>query len=299
MNSVSGSLKDKMTNETRQQTKQAVRILGGRYSDLLSLVRQLESGTQPMDAAEEIVNQSLGIVKSILFTENKTPWNKTQLWLTMGMLGDVYDKSLQRERQQAAQAQAAGEAQQQHDAEDEQQSTRDWIGYDDCLFNIFGGDDSALRGLVRADLLRIEGRLNEQDRLRAGSPVLLEAMHRMRHEAKFKAGMDVLVAKSTIDKEQKRLSELEDDLVRVGRLENEYVEQARRTEQVFGSHKRYRGWFGLGGLSDEEAQRRLFREEMAGRRAYLLACLTESHEKITKADAQKRQCEATIKKIDI
>ena len=121
----------------------------------------------------------------------------------------------------------------------------------------------------------------------------------MRQEAKFKAGMDVLVAKATIDKEQKRLSELEDELQRVGRLENEYVEQARRAEQVYGAHRRSKGLFGLGGESDEEQQRRLFREEMAGRRAYLLACLTDSHDKITKADAQKRQCEATIKRIEL
>ena len=56
MNSVSSTMKDQMTDDTKQLTKQAVRILGGRYSDLLSLVRQLESGTSPMDAAEEIVN---------------------------------------------------------------------------------------------------------------------------------------------------------------------------------------------------------------------------------------------------
>ena len=304
MKSVSSSISKKMTDERRQQTKQAVRILGGRYSDMLSLVRQLESGTGPMEAAEEIVNQSIGIVKSILFTDSKTPWNKTQLWLTMGMLTDVYDKSMQKQRLEQQQQQQQQYEQQddqsaEQGSEEEELSVRDWIGYDDCLFNIFSGDDGALRGLVRADLLRIEGRLNEQDRLRAGSPVLLEAMRRMRGEKKFKAGMDVLVAKSTIDKEQKRLSELEDELVRVGRLENEYVEQARRAEQVYGAHKRFKGLFGLGGESDEEVQRRLFRQEMAGRRAYLLACLTDSHEKITKADAQKRECETTIKRIEI
>ena len=292
MNSVSGAMKDKMTDDTKQQTKRAVRILGGRYSDLLSLVRQLESGASPLDAAEEIVNQSIGIVKSILFTDSKTTWNKTQLWLTMGMLTDAYNRSLQREERKVEEETVS----EQHIKE---ASVRDWIGYDDCLFNIFGGDDAALRGLVRADILRIEGRLNEQDRLRAGSPVLLEAMRRMRQEQKFKAGMDVLVAKTTIDKEQKRLSELEEELVRVGRLENEYVEQAKRAEEVYGAHKRFNGWFGLGGESAEEGQRRLFREEMAGRRAYLLACLTESHEKITAADAQKRQCEATIKRIEM
>jgi len=329
MNSVSGSMKDKMTAETRRDTKQAVRILGGRYSDLLSLVRQLESGASPMDAAEEIVNQSIGIVKSILFTDSKTSWNKTQLWLTMGMLADSYNKSLQkeeREEREEEQWQREQEEEQKREEEEElrqqlearelqqkqqqqqqlqqqhhpnEWQVRDWIGYDDCLFNVFGGDDAALRGLVRADILRIEGRLNEQDRLRAGSPVLLEAMRRIRQEAKFKAGMDVLVAKSIIDKEQKRLTELEQDLERVGRLENEYVEQARRAEAVYGAHKRFKGWFGLGGESEAEEQRRLFREEMAGRRAYLLSCLTESHEKITKADAQKRQCEATIKRIEM
>jgi hypothetical protein len=53
------------------QTIGALQILGGRYNDLVTLVRGVENGSHPIETVEEIVVQSMNAVKSMLFTEDK------------------------------------------------------------------------------------------------------------------------------------------------------------------------------------------------------------------------------------
>ena len=284
LNSVSSGQKAAMSEELRDETMSAVSILGGRYSDLLSLVRQLESGASPLEAAEEIVNQSIGIVKSLIFTDSKdVKWNRVQLWQTLSMLVDVNERS--RKRGAAGLSTEKG---------GHILSPRDWLGYDDCLFNVFQGDDLALRGLVRADLLRIESRVNAQDRLRAGSPVLMEAFRRLRSSNKFSAGMDILVAKAMVEKEQKKIGEAEEELQRVSRLEGDFVDREGKAVAVYGKSRG--SWWGE---SEEEKSRRVFKEEMARRRAYLLGLLHDSHGKVHKFDQQRREAEALVKQIQL
>ena len=287
LNSVSASVKEQMSTELKDETMEAVSILGGRYSDLLSLVRQLESGASPMEAAEEIVNQSIGIVKSLMFSDGKdTRWNRTQLWQTLSMLVDVHARS-----------KARGEDGLSSEKGMQKRTPRDWVGYDDCLFNIFQGDDLALRGLVRADLLRIESRLNEQDRLRAGSPVLLEAFCRLRGTAKFGAGMDILVAKAMVEKEQKKIAEVEDEISKVGRLEADFISKEKEAASSGMWEKtRAKSWWGE---SPAERTRREFVEEMADRRQYLLSLLHDSHAKVAKYDQQRREAERLVKNIQL
>ena len=284
LNSVGDGQREAMTEELKDETMRAVSILGGRYSDLLSLVRQLESGASPLEAAEEIVNQSIGIVKSLIFTDSKdVKWNRVQLWQTLSMLVDVNERS--RKRGAAGLTSEKGA---------KMLSPRDWLGYDDCLFNVFQGDDIALRGLVRADLLRIESRVNAQDRLRAGSPVLMEAFRRLRASDKFSAGMDIAVAKAMVDKEQKKIGEAEEELQRVSRLEGDFVDREGKAAAVYGKSRG--SWWGE---SEEERGRRLFKEEMAGRRQYLLGLLHDSHAKVHKFDLQRREAEALVKRIQL
>ena len=284
MNSVSGVKKEQMPEELKEETMKAVSILGGRYSDLLSLVRQLESGASPLEAAEEIVNQAIGIVKALIFSDNKdAKWSKVQLWQTVTMLVDVNNKS--KVRGEAGLSAEKGAA---------TFTPRDWVGYDDCLFNVFQGDDVALRGLVRADLLRIESRINDQDRLRAGSPVLMEAFRRLRSSEKFGAGMDIIAAKAMVEKEQKKIAEVEDEMGKVGRVEGDFVDRELHASAVFG--KIQRSWWGE---SEEEKRRRQFKEEMAHRRVYLLSLLHDSHAKVHKYDLQRREAEGIVKKIQL
>ncbi len=64
------------------QTLSALRILGGRYNDLLQLVRGMENGAHPVETVEEIVVQAMGTVKGLLFTEDKNvKWSKVQMWM--------------------------------------------------------------------------------------------------------------------------------------------------------------------------------------------------------------------------
>lgn len=369
---VLNSVKDDLTDDRRQEIQHSVEILGGRFSDLLSLVRQLESGANPLDAAEEIVNQAQSIVKNLIFSEGKEQkWNKVQLWQTVGMLVRVADESQKRgivDQESSSLHEAVLTAPSENlvaaptgtssndsdpkatagttsnvstsNASDSNSGSkaaknektvstfaadaptghvspsrhskpvtyRDYVGYDDLLFNIFQGDDAALKGLVRADLLRIESRLHEQDRVRAGSPVTLEAMKRLVHDPKFSAGLDAAVAKSIIATEQKKINEFEDELARLNRLEADYVDSTHKAETLWDDtnsdkHAK-RSWLKPWTWhhppeSISEQERRVYRGSITSRRQYLLAVMYDSHAKLDKYDQQRRQSESIIKKIDL
>jgi hypothetical protein len=150
------------------QTIQALQILGGRYNDLVTLVRGIENGSHPIETVEDIVVQSMNSVKSMLFTEDKTvKWSKVQMWEVINMIVG---------------------------------SSNGTVLYDDVLFNVFSGDDTPLKSLVRADLLRVEPALSAGgDRLKAGSPVMNEAFKRLMYQQpKLKPGLDLLVLKYKI-----------------------------------------------------------------------------------------------------
>jgi hypothetical protein len=83
-------------------------------------------------------------------------WNRAQLWQTMKLLGE---------------------------------SPSGDHSYDHILFNVFKGDDVTLRSLARADILRVvKGNPGQTDRIRAGSPVYLEAFKRFLADPKLRPG---------------------------------------------------------------------------------------------------------------
>ena len=121
--------------------------------------------------------------------------------------------------------------------------------------------------------------------------MLLEAFRRLRASDKFCAGMDVLVAKAMVEKEQRRVADCEEEIAKIGRLEADHVQV-----EAAGAARERRGWWGE---TEAERLRRRMREEMAARRAYLLDCLHDSHDKIHKFDLQRRAGEARVKQISL
>lgn len=92
--------------------------------------------------------------------------------------------------------------------------------YDHVLFNVFKGDDVTLKSLVRADIVRVI--TNEQpgspDRLRAGSPVYLEAFKRFLQDPKLRPGLDLVVTKTSYDSEMVKMVAYEDELVKLSEI---------------------------------------------------------------------------------
>ena len=171
-----------MSDQVKAETERAVSVLGGRYSDLLSLVRQLESNMTPTDAVEEIVNGTVSNIRALIWNDSAAnKWSRVQLWQCINLI--------------TASPLAA-------------------VGYDDVLFAIFNGDEVPLKQLVRADVLRIEprSRSGSQDLLKAGSPVYYEAFHRLVRMETLKPGLDLAVAKQQIAAEIVKIQSAEDEI---------------------------------------------------------------------------------------
>ena len=251
-------------------TREAVRVVGGRYADLVMLVRALQSSSSTSSAsssagaararevAEEIAAGAESMLRQLLFSPplpsqsastSGNTWSRVQLWQTIMKLAES----------------PIGQA-----------------GYDDVLFNIFQGDDAALRALVRADLLRIvrvpsvfpepspspssprplsspaPASAASQYVVVPGSPVLLEAMRRSAQRPQFRAGLDVLVLKHLVAQETAKVQAMEQEL--------------ERLSLTWGRAR-----------------------ELEERAAWLQTGIAEVHIKVAALDRRRRQCEAAVK----
>lgn len=167
------------------------------------------------------------------------------------------------------------------------------ILYDDVLFNVFVGDDTPLKALVRADLLRVEPGLSAGgDRLKAGSPVMNEAFKRLvNRQAKLKPGMDLLVAKFKIAQEQAKINAIEEELMRIAQTADELVGQQQQSIGGF-SGRREKGWHS-GAIGDGSSSSTFLLQ----RQQFLIQLLHDSHLKIVGFDTTRRACEKEIKQI--
>lgn len=158
------------------------------------------------------------------------------------------------------------------------------------------GDDTPLKSLVRADLLRVEPALSRGgDRLRAGSPVFLEAFRRLiHHQSKLKPGMDLLVVKYQIGVEQAKINAAEEELMRIAQTAEEIRGEQRLTEMQyagFGRGRVEKGSRGSSSSSGVDASRLLQRQ------AFLVQLLHDSHTKVVGLDEKRRACEKEVKNI--
>lgn len=248
---------DERTAQELDEIKQAIDIVGGRYNDLQTLVRGLESGSTPRDVVEDMVATATNNLRSVLFSDDKSTkdiqYNKVQLWLTINKLVDA---------------------------------NRHMLLYDDLLFNVFKGNDVALRQLVRADLLRIEQQPHSRDRIKAGSGIQLEAMKRIVIMEKLRPGFDLLVAKYMINEEQKKIDSCEDELLKLSNLMHNELDLRRylqHDESVV--------------LKDIDIYSNgMTAAAVAKRRVDVLKLLNDSVDKYAQWDQRRRVAENEIKK---
>ena len=213
-----------------------------------------------------------------LFTEDKSAkWSKVQMWQVLCMVVS---------------------------------SPSGAVLYDDVLFNIFSGDDAPLKALVRVDLLRVEPALSRGgDRVRAGSPVFLEAFRRLvQHQSKLRPGMDLLVLQAQTQKEQGKINLIEEELMRIAQTAEEVMGnnyragRARATVGGGGGDADFLTPWGGSGRVDKGSYSfgphgRSETSYLLQRQAFLVQLLHDSHTKIAGYDVKRRVCEKEIKKL--
>lgn len=158
---------------------------------------------------------------------------------------------------------------------------------------------------MRNDLLRVEPALSRGgDRLKAGSPVFLEAFRRLvHHQDKLKWGMDLLTLKYQIGEEQKKINAVEEELMRIAQTADEVLgTREARLQQQYGA-RMHASWGGSGrvekgGYAPQQQQHgEAEAAKLFQRQAFLVTLLHDSHLKIAGYDVKRRECEKQIKTI--
>jgi hypothetical protein len=207
--------------------REALATLGGRFTDLRALLRRIQGGQTAGDAVDEMLAASCNRVRDVMFAGTvKLDCTNVQLWQLIVQIAE--HQSLQ---------------------------------YDDALFNIFKGNSSPLRSLVRSNLFIVVPTHNGGTRIQAASPLLQAAFKELAQDPLLRPGMDLQVITAQLQSETKKLTDYESELVQLNLS-------------------------GEGHRSDAALERK----------AFLFAALADSQRKISAYERKRRECEASLKK---
>ncbi|KJE93910.1 hypothetical protein CAOG_04628 [Capsaspora owczarzaki ATCC 30864] len=162
----------------------SVAYLGGRLTDLQLLVQKVKAGMTAREAVSDIVQRAIvevrkyGLAEEISDANPSMVWSRVQLWYVIQLLAQSED-----------------------------------VSFDEIKYSpYFKGDDKALFALERAELINVVHGNGRPLLIRAGKPVYRAAFREMIYDTKFSAGMDLTVAKTLLEEEDKRILGLENEL---------------------------------------------------------------------------------------
>ncbi|THH22364.1 hypothetical protein EUX98_g8222 [Antrodiella citrinella] len=146
---------------TKQQVSYVER-LGGRASDLESLVHKVRSGQKVEDAVEDIVYRGVSELRKNAFGDDaedakNLPWTRDQAWILMKLLANKSE-----------------------------------VPYHDVLMDYpFKGDESPLRSMEHAELISIVTHNGRPSSIRPGKPVYKFVFERLVKDPVFQATQDI------------------------------------------------------------------------------------------------------------
>ncbi|GAM18591.1 hypothetical protein SAMD00019534_017660 [Acytostelium subglobosum LB1] len=167
--------------------------LGGRYSDLNYLSQRMTSGEPVRAVLNSMVARAVGDIRSDGFGLSRKDddkgkggvqlkWTRTQVWETI---------------KRVAQSKL--------------------VSYDDLLFNVFNGDETALNNIITSGILGFSSHNNERV-VTAYSPLYNAAFKQMVEDIEFCVGMDIFTQKARIDEEMTKLNKVEEELIKLKTL---------------------------------------------------------------------------------
>ncbi|KAK2467090.1 hypothetical protein APHAL10511_001348 [Amanita phalloides] len=166
--------------------KQAAYVerLGGRASDLESLIHKVRTGQRVEDAVEEIIERGVNELRKKAFGEDeeeskRLPWTREQAWVIV--------KSL---------------------------SERSEIPYYDVLYNVpFSGEEASLREMEHAEIISIGTLDGRPSMIKTGKPILKWAFARLASDSVFAATEEISYNSKVISSCEKTIKGCEDELI--------------------------------------------------------------------------------------
>eukprot|EP01080_Neovahlkampfia_damariscottae_P008483 gene8483-305_t len=173
-----------LTDENFQQIVKSINTIGGRISDLYFLVERLQRGYSISDAVHSMVEESKRDILAEgfggkLFKEpaGSNEWTQPQLWKSMKLI-------VQKQK----------------------------VSYEELLYGPFEGDDGALDKLITStDVLT----MTKDGTVSAFSPLYYEAFKELTEDIGMIRGMEKACGKVEIERTQKKIDAIEDELVRI------------------------------------------------------------------------------------
>ncbi|KAF8626167.1 hypothetical protein AX15_005055 [Amanita polypyramis BW_CC] len=170
---------------TREQTA-CIERLGGRASDLESLIHKVRTGQQVEDAVEEITERGVHELRKKAFGEDEEdskhlPWTREQAWKIVKSLSEQPE-----------------------------------LSYYEVLFNPpFSGENFPLREMEHAEIISITTRDGRPSTIKAGRPILRWTFTRLASDSIFAAAEEITYNSKLISSCEKTIRSCEDELVSI------------------------------------------------------------------------------------
>ncbi|CAJ1456582.1 unnamed protein product, partial [Effrenium voratum] len=214
-----------------------LKTIGGRYRDIAAMLGHMRHGVAAPEAVRWLLETAEVTVRRLLLTgQPGARWTRPQLWRAARLL-----------------AESPGAP----------------VPYDVILWNVFRGDESALRSMKESNLIAVTPRKTEGKPLplrydvEPGSPLYGEVFRRLVQNEGLAAVLDLEVAKEDVAREQKTIDAYEAELVRL-----EEILDARRD------------WWWSSRYADAQLEQRV---------AQLVDLIMEQHKKLEKYHKARRK----------
>ncbi|KAK7048069.1 mitochondrial escape protein 2 [Favolaschia claudopus] len=179
--------------EYTQQQVASVGRLGGRASDLESLIYKVRSGAAVEDAVEEIIIREVNEVSKKAFGDDaenarNLPWSREQAWALFKLL--------------------AG---------------RSEVLYHDVLLEFpFKGDEAPLRSMEHAELISIGTHNGRPSTIRPGKPVFKAVFRRLANDPIFQATQDIAFNEKVIANAESTVKACEQELLSLKEIQRDF-----------------------------------------------------------------------------
>ncbi|TFK42802.1 RNA12 protein-domain-containing protein [Crucibulum laeve] len=167
---------------TAEETKYVER-LGGRASDLESLIHKVQSGQTVQEAVEDIIHRSVGELRKNAFGDDvddakNLPWTREQAWKVLRLLSEKIEAPY----------------------------------YDVLLDFPFKGDEAPLRHMEHAELITIGMHNGRPASIRPGKPVFKWVFERLVNDKIFQATQDIAFNEKLIASAESTVRTCEEEL---------------------------------------------------------------------------------------
>jgi hypothetical protein len=178
--------KEQVANKMDKETAKWVDLLGGRLTDLENLVQKVSLGQSVENAVKDIIARTVVEIRKNTFGDDMEdakalPWSRSQAWIIV-----------------------------------EQLANKGELPYYALLHDEFKSDESAIKALEQAEIISVRHVDSRPSTIRAGRPVIQEALKSLVSDSVFADTQRFLSNASSIESCEKVIRDVETEIRQLG-----------------------------------------------------------------------------------